>query len=145
MRFDNGKPQTINDAVFGLMRLIKRHHHKPHDRKRKFTRLLHLIQENDGAKASELANLLDIRPSSMTEKLSALEKDGYIERRRDPKDQRILRVYITPDGLEQGQKFHKPAPTIFNDILTPDEEALFIRLCEKLRDGVKEERDDVKS
>src|SRR5690606_5400837 len=48
--------------------------------------------------ATELATRARVTGSSMTTVLDDLEQRGWIERRRDPADRRIIRVSLTPTG-----------------------------------------------
>lgn len=60
--------------------------------------VLDILIEEDGLTQGVLAELLDIRPSSLTEVLNKLEAKGEIRRREDPKDKRIKQVFITEEG-----------------------------------------------
>ncbi|QHQ61614.1 MarR family transcriptional regulator [Anaerocolumna sedimenticola] len=60
--------------------------------------LLQLVLKNNGASQKELAEQLDIRPSSMTEMLTKMERTGLILRSQDEKDRRIMRIYLTDKG-----------------------------------------------
>jgi len=50
----------------------------------------------EGLKQSELAELLDLQPISLTRLLDRLAENGLIERRPDPNDRRANRLYLTP-------------------------------------------------
>lgn len=50
----------------------------------------------EGLKQSELAELLDLQPISLTRLLDRLADHGFIERRPDPHDRRVNRLYLTP-------------------------------------------------
>lgn len=50
----------------------------------------------EGLKQSELAEVLDLQPISLTRLLDRLAKNGLIERRPDPNDRRANRLYLTP-------------------------------------------------
>jgi MarR family transcriptional regulator for hemolysin len=47
-------------------------------------------------KQSELAEVLDLQPISLTRLLDRLAENGLIERRPDPNDRRANRLYLTP-------------------------------------------------
>ena len=49
-----------------------------------------------GLKQSELADLLDLQPISLTRLLDRLADNGLIERRADPNDRRANRLYLKP-------------------------------------------------
>jgi len=49
----------------------------------------------EGLKQSELAEMLDLQPISLTRLLDRLGAGGLIERRPDPNDRRAKRLYLT--------------------------------------------------
>lgn len=57
-----------------------------------YGRLMEAIARYEGTSARELTELLDVRPSSLSEMLSRLESQGDILRRRDEKDARISHI-----------------------------------------------------
>ncbi len=50
----------------------------------------------EGIKQSELAEMLDLRPITLTRLLDRLCASGLIERRADPNDRRANRLHLTP-------------------------------------------------
>ena len=50
----------------------------------------------EGLKQSELAEMLDLQPITLTRLLDRLCNSGLIERRADPSDRRAKRLYLTP-------------------------------------------------
>jgi MarR family transcriptional regulator for hemolysin len=50
----------------------------------------------EGLKQSELAEMLDLQPITLTRLLDRLCANGLIERRPDPNDRRANRLYLTP-------------------------------------------------
>ena len=54
------------------------------------------IDRNEGLKQTELADILDLQPISLTRLLDRLAENGLIERRADPNDRRANRLYLTP-------------------------------------------------
>ncbi len=50
----------------------------------------------EGLKQSELAEILELQPISLTRLLDRLAENGLIERRPDPNDRRANRLYLTP-------------------------------------------------
>jgi len=54
------------------------------------------IERTEGLKQSELAELLDLQPISLTRLLDRLADNGLIERRADPNDRRANRLFLTP-------------------------------------------------
>jgi MarR family transcriptional regulator, transcriptional regulator for hemolysin len=54
------------------------------------------IDRNEGLKQSELAEMLDLQPITLTRLLDRLADNGLIERRADPSDRRANRLYLKP-------------------------------------------------
>lgn len=54
------------------------------------------IDRNEGLKQSELADMLDLQPITLTRLLDRLAGNGLIERRADPNDRRANRLYLKP-------------------------------------------------
>ena len=50
----------------------------------------------EGLKQTDLADMLDLQPISLTRLLDGLADNGLIERRPDPNDRRAKRLYLTP-------------------------------------------------
>ena len=60
--------------------------------------ILGALWDNEGVTQTELADLLLIQPATVTNALRRLEREGYVDRREDPDDQRISRVFSTEEG-----------------------------------------------
>jgi DNA-binding MarR family transcriptional regulator len=54
------------------------------------------VDRSEGLKQSELADMLDLQPISLTRLLDKLCDSGLIERRADPADRRAKRLFLTP-------------------------------------------------
>jgi MarR family transcriptional regulator, transcriptional regulator for hemolysin len=54
------------------------------------------LDRSEGLKQSELAEILDLQPISLTRLLDRLCEAGLIERRADPIDRRAKRLFLTP-------------------------------------------------
>jgi MarR family transcriptional regulator for hemolysin len=54
------------------------------------------IDRSEGLKQSELAEILDLQPISLTRLLDRLADNKLIERRADPSDRRANRLFLTP-------------------------------------------------
>jgi MarR family transcriptional regulator for hemolysin len=58
--------------------------------------VLFRLQRNEGLKQSELADLLEVQPITLTRLIDRLCDNGLIERRSDPNDRRVKRLFLTP-------------------------------------------------
>jgi MarR family transcriptional regulator, transcriptional regulator for hemolysin len=54
------------------------------------------LDRSEGLKQSELAEMLDLQPITLTRLLDRLGDSGLIERRPDPHDRRVNRLFLTP-------------------------------------------------
>jgi MarR family transcriptional regulator for hemolysin len=54
------------------------------------------LDRSEGLKQSELAEMLDLQPITLTRLLDRLCDNGLIERRSDPLDRRAKRLFLTP-------------------------------------------------
>lgn len=92
--------------------------------------LLSIIKENNGATQNELASILNVKYSSMSERLNKLESLGYIEKGVDENNQKYKRVYITSLG--------KKAVTQANKTLNEFDEKLYKGFTKKDRKQLEE-------
>lgn len=60
--------------------------------------LLFALFGADGRPQVELANQLRVEPATMTKMLARVERVGLVERRPDPQDRRVSRVWLTAAG-----------------------------------------------
>lgn len=54
------------------------------------------LEQSEGLKQSELAELLDLQPITLTRLIDRLCANGMVERRADPNDRRAKRLHLTP-------------------------------------------------
>lgn len=98
-------------------------------------RLLLLIEENNGVIQRDLAEKMDVRPSSMTEMLGKMEQLGLIFRRQDEKDQRVLHIFLTQQGKDAAEESRSSSAKLTDQLfggLTEEEIGEMLRLTEKL-------------
>ena len=68
--------------------------------------VLFRLERNEGLKQSELADILDIQPITLTRLIDRLCDNGLIERRSDPNDRRAKRLFLTPAARPVLEKFN---------------------------------------
>lgn len=66
-------------------------------------RVLAVLNLEDGLVQNYLAEVLDLRPSSLAELLKKMENSGDIQRKEDAADKRIKRIYLTETGRKSGK------------------------------------------
>lgn len=62
--------------------------------------IIMVLSRSDGCSQRRMTELLRNKPSTVNVSIQRLEKVGLVCRRRDEKDQRIMRVYLTVKGKE---------------------------------------------
>ena len=60
--------------------------------------VLRVLMSADGLKASEVADRSWSSPGSLTAVVNTLVRDGFVERRPDDADRRVVRLYLTDAG-----------------------------------------------
>lgn len=97
--------------------------------------LLVELWKKDGLTNAEIAELLDIKPSSVTAQVKQLEEAQMVIRKQDEKDKRVNRVFLT----EKGRAAQETRDTFQNDVsenifgaLNEEEQEQLLRLMEKL-------------
>jgi len=66
--------------------------------------MLRMLMGDDGLRAGELAKRLMTSPATVTTVVDTLERRGYVERRRDDRDRRAVRLHITDSGRQMLQQ-----------------------------------------
>lgn len=104
--------------------------------------LLCALEENDGLSQRELADILNIAPSTITVMLKRMEKAGLIFRKQDSKDQRVSRVYLTEEGkikcIKAKEAINDLSKECFKDFSLEEKERLK-QLLEKMGKNLKEQ------
>ena len=70
----------------------------------------------------EISRLLQLDPGTLSPLLKRLEASGYVERRRDPEDERSLAVTLTDSGRALRAEAEKIPPAIVARLGMPIEE-----------------------
>ena len=89
------------------------------------------LWEADGLTQSQLAQAACVDMSTMSKMMERMESAGWLQRRQDPEDARISRVYLT----EQGRALREPVAHLWSTLearlvqgLTASEQMLLRRL-----------------
>ncbi|MBX3208386.1 MAG: MarR family transcriptional regulator [Labilithrix sp.] len=96
-----------------------------------------VLWERDDLSVSELGERLALDSGTLTPLLKRLEEAGFVDRRRDPDDERVVRVRLTRAGV----KLEERAATVPTDLMRragyePTKESL-VQL-EKLRGALQD-------
>ncbi len=74
--------------------------------------ILFRLWQQDGISQTELAQALHIASPTATNTLKRMERNGWVHRRRDESDQRVVRVYLT----EKAQTLRAEARASFREL-----------------------------
>jgi len=103
------------------------------------------LERFEGLKQTELAEMLDLQPITLTRLLDGLAGNGLIERRPDDNDRRAKRLYLTPAARpllerlgELGQELMGTALSGLDDASVSSMLADLSAVKENLRDAVQQ-------
>ena len=82
---------------------------------------------HDGMTQSEIGDQLSVQGATVTNMLQRMEESGLVTRRRDPEDNRLVRVYLSQSGREKERAITEQ----------------FLKLESTLFEGISEERSSV--
>lgn len=105
-------------------------------------RVLAILEKEDGLIQSQLAEILDLRPSSLAELLKKMENNGDILRKEEEQDRRLKRVFLTEQGREKIAGVTGNGSSQSEDFfagLTEEEKQQFGVYLEKIAAGWSEE------
>ena len=100
--------------------------------------LLFYLGHHNECSQKELVEKTELKPSTVSIALDKMERDGYIERRRDGKDGRVILVCLTDKGKEINRKNKEKVDVLeqqFAATVTAEEEKELARLLTKLLRG----------
>ncbi len=109
-------------------------------------RLLACVAENPHVSSRDLCEILDLRPSSLSEMLARAEREGWIIRTVDEEDRRIQRVDLSPKGqafIAEMETAREKDVARKTACFTEEEKAQFCALCNRLSEHLESLSPDV--
>jgi len=92
--------------------------------------------KKDGIPVTKIAPLMGIEPTSLSRLLKAMEEKGLVYRKKDQKDRRVVKLFLTEKGLELKKVSRHMVlnynRTIYNEIGTEEMET-FLKTMTKIR------------
>ncbi|MFB9708635.1 MarR family winged helix-turn-helix transcriptional regulator [Streptosporangium sandarakinum] len=70
------------------------------------------LWEHDQLSVKELSKLLRLDPGTLSPLLKRLEAIGYLRRRRDSRDERVLAITLTPEGRQLRSEAERIPPSV---------------------------------
>ncbi len=74
------------------------------------------LWHNDGLKVVELGRKSGLEPSSMTGMIDRMERDELVCRRPDPKDRRVLRIFLSDIGKRSREPVMEVIFSVINSV-----------------------------
>ena len=106
------------------------------------------LWREDGLKMIDLGRRAGLEPSTMTGLLDRMERDGLVERRLDPADRRVLKIFLTEAGAHARDAVigivDRTLAEVFSGVAATEIEALKT-LMRKVLTNVREEKVDESS
>ena len=96
---------------------------------------LRFIIRFPGMSQRELADRLHIQRATVTVMLQKMERAGYVDRRPDPMDQRISRIYPTEMAVQQDEEGKRSIDGYFTDVFqgfSPEEQQMMDDMLSRL-------------
>lgn len=75
------------------------------------------LHDTPGQKVTELALTLSIHPSNCSNMMDKLRRKGLVRKQRSGPDQRVVRLYLTKQGIELLKTAPRPTQGILSDAL----------------------------
>ena len=127
------------DVIKSALKLSRAMRRRPPGGEHKFpppvARTLSVLADNDGATSRDLCEILDVRPSSLSEMLGKMEEHGLVTRQTSEEDKRAAKVLLTDEGkaaaagLKEDMDKHASE---FSACFTEEEAEQFCALTDKL-------------
>lgn len=100
---------------------------------------LFVISEHDGLTMKELATHLRITSPSATSMVNRLVRLGWVKRRADDSNRKLVRVIVAPEGKKIFGRMMKQQASSMREILSilkPSDRKDFARILASLHDGL---------
>ncbi|MED3562772.1 MarR family transcriptional regulator [Bacillus xiapuensis] len=104
--------------------------------------VLGFLKKQGSCKVTQLAAMMDVKPSAVTLLVDRLEQNGFVLREHDKKDRRVVNISLTECGDEKLKKVMQERKAIaerYLSHLTEEELSVMATLTEKLAQAVNEE------
>src|SRR3712207_2636310 len=78
---------------------------------------LSILERREGLSSAQLARRHYVTPQAMNQLVATLERDGLIERRAEPTNRKILRVWLTDGGRQALASCHRAVDVLEHKML----------------------------
>ena len=138
-------PDLKSRVILAALRLTRALKRCPPDQGRRpfppaVGRLLACVHGNPGVSSRELCEMLDLRPSSLSEMLARGEEEGWLWREPSQSDRRVQLIRLTPQGEKwiAGMEAARAEDAAKKaSCFTGEEMEQFCTLCDRLSDHLE--------
>ena len=109
--------------------------------------VLRVLLAGDGLKSSDVAARGMSSPGTLTSVVNTLVREGYVERRSDADDRRVVRLFVTDKGRRTCEDYYSLAGPSWRDafgFVSPDDEPVirkfFVDMIEQFSELIRKER-----
>ncbi|MBL1230130.1 MarR family transcriptional regulator [Enterococcus sp. BWB1-3] len=102
-------------------------------------RILSILKLQPEISQKEMTYLLDMRPQSLGELLTKLEKAEFITRKPSETDRRVMIITLTEAGADEAEKMNNVEEKNIFDLLSQEEREQFEAIIAKLARAIKDE------
>ena len=102
--------------------------------------VLNALWEKDGLTQTEIGDVLHVQPATITKMVQRMEESGWVVRREDRNDLRVLRVYLTDAARQVRPQVECILEGVSQDTLAGfslEEQLLLRRLLIQMRDNLR--------
>jgi DNA-binding MarR family transcriptional regulator len=114
-RIDKTQSRMIGRALYGLIAAAVRS--QPRDMSLTSLSTLATLELTGPRRLTDLAACEGVMQPSMTALVSALERSGLVERRREPSDRRVVLVALSSDGSDYIQARREAGVEVFAQLI----------------------------
>lgn len=110
------------------------------------SRLLFLLSRTPGETQAALADRMEVERITLCRMVDRLEEAGLAERRADPNDRRVWRIFLTPPGEKILEKLNAIGQTLHEElmaVLAPGEDEQFFKTLSKLRETLSKRAENM--
>jgi MarR family transcriptional regulator for hemolysin len=94
--------------------------------------VLSRLELREGIKQSELADSLDLKPITLTRLIDRLCANGLVERRSDPDDRRVKRLFLLPAARPVVERLSQLGESLMGEVLAGLDDAALDLLLKNL-------------
>ena len=81
-------------------------------------RVIAILRRNEGINQSSMADIMDMEPITLGRHIDRLEEANWVERRADPSDRRVWRIFLTEKAQPVLVELEKIAIEVRDDAMT---------------------------